>query len=61
MIVGLKRLGAAVFFAANVSVSSVAADTVVSTSNNPTLALGESLNRLVSVETQSLSGLSPIG
>ncbi|MEL7460403.1 MAG: cell wall hydrolase [Pseudomonadota bacterium] len=57
MIVGLKRLGAAVWFAAVLTVSPAVADTVVSTSNNPTLALGESINRLVSVETQSLSGL----
>ncbi|MEO1239137.1 MAG: cell wall hydrolase [Pseudomonadota bacterium] len=39
------------------SASTGSADTVVSTSNNPTMALSESLNRLVSVETQSLSGL----
>lgn len=57
MIFDPKRFGAAVFFVLGLMTSPAAADTVVSTSNNPTLALGESLNRLVSVETQSLSGL----
>ena len=57
MIFSLKRFGAAAFFVLGLVASPGVADTVVSTSNNPTLALGESLNRLVSVETQSLSGL----
>lgn len=62
MIINLKRFAALIFGASTVCASFVwapaaVADTVVSTSNNPTMALGESLNRLMSVERRSLSGL----
>lgn len=44
----------AVFVLAAVWPMQVSADMVLSTSNNPTLELSESLNRLVAVETQSI-------
>ncbi len=54
-----KRLGVFILAVATCLGSPVSAEMVMSQSNNPTLALGESLNRLVSAETEAMAALRP--
>ncbi|MEL7026117.1 MAG: cell wall hydrolase [Pseudomonadota bacterium] len=54
-----QRFGAIAMALAVAWSGAAQADVVISQSNNPTAALGESLNRLVTIETNSMAAIRP--